>query len=105
MPKYLLGYHGGGMPATPEEGTKAMAAWNSWINGLGNAIVDAGNPIGAARTIAPSGKVSDGGGADPLTGYSVIEASNLDAAVKIASSCPQLAAGGSVQVAETLNLM
>ncbi len=101
MTKYLLGYHGGGMPATPAEGEKVMAAWNSWIGGLGAKIVDAGNPIGSARTIAPNGKVSDGGGANPLTGYSLIEAASLDEAVKLASTCPQLMAGGSVQVAET----
>lgn len=105
MPKYLLGYHGGGMPATPEEGAKVTAAWMSWMGSLGGALVDAGNPIGTAKTVAATGKVSDGGGANPLTGYSVIEAANLDAAVKIASTCPQLAAGGTVQVAETFAVM
>ncbi len=105
MPKYLLGYHGGSMPETPAESEKVMAAWNSWIGGLGSKMVDAGNPIGAARIIAANGKVSDGGGANPLTGYSVIEAGSLDEAVKLASTCPQLASGGSVQVAETFNVM
>ena len=105
MPKYILGYHGGGMPATPEEGAKVMAAWGKWIGELGAAMVDAGNPVGAARTIAANGSISEGGGANPLTGYSVIEAANLDAAVKLAKSCPHLASGGSVQVAETFNAM
>ena len=101
MPKYLLGYHGGSMPATPAEGEKVMADWNKWIGGLGAAMVDGGNPIGSAKTIAANGKVSDGGGANALTGYSVIEAANLDAAVKLVRDCPQLASGGSIQVAET----
>ena len=105
MPKYLLGYHGGGMPATPEEGAKVTAAWMSWMGTLGGAIVDAGNPIGVSKLIAPVGKVSEGGGANPLTGYSVIEASNLEAAVKLDSTCPQLAAGGTVEVAETFAVM
>ena len=105
MPKYLLGYHGGGMPSTPQEGEKVMAAWGRWIAGLGAAMLDAGNPTGPAKTILANGKVSDGGGANPLTGYSIIEAPNLDAAVKMASDCPQLASGGSVQVAETFNVM
>lgn len=105
MPKYLLGYHGGSMPQTPEEGEKVMAAWNSWIGGLGSKMVDAGNPIGAAKSIASDGTVSDGGGANPLTGYSVIEAASLDDAVKLASTCPQLASGGSIQVAETFEAM
>lgn len=105
MPKYLLGYHGGSMPETPAEGEKVMAAWNKWMGDLGSKIVDAGNPIGAAKIIAKNGAVSDGGGVNPLTGYSVIEAASLDEAVKLASSCPQLSAGGSVQVAETFNVM
>ena len=105
MTKYLLGYHGGGMPATPEEGARVMEAWNTWMAGLGKALVDGGNPIGKARTIAASGKVADGGGANPLTGYSVIEAPDLDAAVKMARGCPILASGGSVQVGETFPAM
>ncbi|HTM79087.1 MAG TPA: hypothetical protein VL133_15855 [Devosia sp.] len=105
MPKYILGYHGGGMPSTPEEGAKVTAAWGKWIGDLGSAMVDAGNPVGASKTVAANGSISDGGGANPLTGYSVIEAPNLDAAVKLVKNCPQLAAGGSVQVAETFNVM
>jgi len=105
MTKYLLGYHGGGMPATPEEGQKITAAWMAWMGGLGAALVDAGNPTAASKTIAKDGKVSAGGGANPISGYSVIEAESLDAAVKLASTCPILAAGGSVEVAETFNAM
>lgn len=105
MTKYLLGYHGGGMPASPEENERVMKAWNDWIGILGAKMVDAGNPISVAKVISAGGKVSDGGGANPLTGYSVIEAGSLDEAVKLASSCPQLMSGGSVEVAETFNVM
>ena len=42
MPKYLLAYHGGGMPATPEEGERVMKAWNDWYGTLGPAIADGG---------------------------------------------------------------
>lgn len=105
MTKYLLGYHGGGMPQTPEEGEKVMAAWNAWIGGLGRAMVDAGNPVGPAKTIAANGKVSDGGGVNPITGYSIVEAANLDAAVKLAQNCPQLASGGTVEVSELFAVM
>jgi len=101
MTKYVFAYHGGGMPESPEEGQKVMAAWNSWMGGLGKAMVDAGNPTGPAKTIAKDGKVSDGGGANPITGYSIVEASNLDAAVKLAKSCPILTSGGSIEIAET----
>ena len=100
MTKYLLGYHGGGMPATPEEGTKVMAAWNDWYARLGAAIVDGGAPTGASRTIAANGNVSNGGGSNPLTGYTVIEAASLDAATALAKDCPIRASGGSIEVCE-----
>ena len=74
----------------------------AWMKDLGPALTDMGNPTGAAKTVAANGSVSDGGGANPVTGYTLIEAANLDAAVKLVKGCPQLAAGGSVQVAEAI---
>ena len=102
MTKYLLSYHGGSMPDSPAEGEKIMAAWNGWMGTLGKALVDGGNPTGPARSIAANGKVSDGGGANRVTGYSVIEAADLEAAVKLSKGCPQLAAGGSIEVSELM---
>jgi hypothetical protein len=101
MPKYLLLYHGGDQPASPEEGEKVMAAWNNWMGSLGHALVDGGNPTGNNRTISSSGGVSNGGG-DPATGYSILEASNADTAVKLAKDCPHLQSGGSIEVAEIM---
>lgn len=61
-------------------------------------------PTGAARTVAANGSVSDGGGSNPLTGYSLLNADNLDAAVNMAKGCPILKSGGSVEVAETIDM-
>lgn len=102
MPKYLLSYHGGSMPQTPEEGEKVMAAWGAWMGTLGTALVDGGNPTGASKTIAANGSVSEGGGANPVNGYTIIEASDLDAASRLAKGCPQLASGGSIEVGELI---
>ena len=44
MTKYLLGYHGGGMPDTPTESDKVMKAWDSWMGTLAAALIDGGNP-------------------------------------------------------------
>ncbi|GLQ55077.1 hypothetical protein [Devosia nitrariae] len=104
MPKYLFGYHGGGTPETPEEGERIMAAGNKWFEGLGPAVVDIGNPIGMSRTINGNGSVSDGGGVNPVTGYSLVEASDLDAAVAMAKGCPIFENGGSIQVGEALEM-
>ena len=105
MANYLLAYHGGGMPATPEEQAQVMAAWCKWYENLGAAIVDGGNPVGQARTIATDGSVSDGGGSSPVTGYTIIQADSIDAAVELAKGCPILDSGGSVEVGETFDVM
>ncbi len=103
MANYLLVYHGGGdMGATPEAQAKTMAAWMGWFGGLGSAVVDGGNPVGRACTITKGG-TSEDGGANPATGYSVITAESMAAALKMASGCPVIADGGSVEVCETFN--
>ena len=48
--------------------------------------------------------MSDNGGANPATGYSLIEASSLDDALAKAKGCPILAAEGSVEVAEAIDM-
>lgn len=102
MTKYLLNYHGGSMPETPAEGEKVTKAWMDWLGGLGKSVIDVGNPAGAAKTIVASGKVSDGGGSNPSTGYSILEAKSLEEAVKLSKGCPILMSGGSVEVAELM---
>jgi hypothetical protein len=93
------------MPATDAERAAVMEAWGKWYGVLGAAVVDGGNPVGQTRTIAASGATTDGGGANPVTGYSLIKADNLDAAVAMAKGCPVLAGGGSIEVAETFEAM
>ena len=106
MANYLLAYHGGGGMAQDEAARNAlMAQWGKWFQDLGSALVDGGNPVMKARTITSKGAVSDGGGQNPVSGYSVIKADSLDAAVKLAKGCPVLAGGGSIEVAETVNAM
>jgi hypothetical protein len=100
MAKYLYVYHGGGdMPASREAQDKIMHAWGGWFGELGAAVVDAGNPVGKSKTVK-SGTVADNGGANPASGYSIVEASGMDDAVRKAKSCPVIAGGGSVEVAE-----
>ena len=105
MSKFVFAYHGGsGMPETQAEQAAIMEAWGQWFGALGDAVVDGGAPTGAARTVGPDGAATDGGGANPLTGYTVIEAADLDAATEIARGCPVLAGGGSVEVAQTIDM-
>lgn len=87
MPKFILAYHGGKQPATPEEGAKDMARFRSWIADLGAAAIEPANPIGKSKTVSADG-VTDGGGVNPLMGYTIVEAPSMDAAVEMAKACP-----------------
>lgn len=104
MAKYILAYHGGGMPETEEEQAAVMAAWNAWYGSLGEAIADGGAPVAFAKTVAADGSVSDGGGANPLTGYTVVSAGSMDEAVAHASGCPIRDSGGSIEVGELIEM-
>jgi len=106
MAKYLLAYHGGGgMAPDAETQAKIMADWGVWFGQLGPALVDGGLPIAQTKTIASGGTVADGGGSNPVSGYSFIEADSIDAAIALAKGCPVLKSGGSIEVAETLPTM
>jgi len=105
MTQYLLSYHGGDQPKDQAEGERVTKSWVDWLAGMGKAVVTAGNPTTVAKTIAPSGKVSDGGGANPVTGWTVLEAKDMDEAVKLAKGSPQLKANGSIEVSEVMALM
>ncbi len=106
MPNYLLAYHGGGGMAQDEAARdKIMAQWGKWFQDLGPSLVDGGNPIMKTKTISSKGGVSDGGGQNPVSGYSVIKADSLDDAVQLAQGCPVLVGGGTIEVAETMKAM
>ena len=49
--------------------------------------------------------MSDGGGQNPISGYSLIKANDLESAVKLAGGCPVLSGGGSVEVGEVVPAM
>ena len=98
MPNYIFAYHGGKAPETAEEGAAAMAAWQAWFAKLGQAVVEPGNPVGKSKTVSASG-VTDDGGSNPLSGYSVVKAPDMDTALGMAKTCP-LIEDGSVEVAE-----
>ncbi|MEW7008296.1 MULTISPECIES: YciI family protein [unclassified Lentilitoribacter] len=100
MPKYVFAYHGGKTPESEEEGAKVMAAWTTWFEQLGSAIVDGGAPVGQSKTVSIS-SVTDDGGANPISGYSIIQADTFDAATDMAKGCPMVIdSSGTVEVAE-----
>ncbi|MDH3688758.1 MAG: hypothetical protein OEU36_04670 [Gammaproteobacteria bacterium] len=104
MAKYLFVYHGGSKPESQEEIAKVMDAWGQWFGSMGSAVVDGGNPVGMSSTVQSGGSVVSNGGANPASGYSLVEASSLDDALGKAKGCPILSVGGSVEVAEAIDM-
>lgn len=104
MAKYTLVYRGGGgMPETPEEGERIMAAWMAWYGALGAAVSDGGAPFGPSMSVSPGGGVSEGA-ASGLTGFTILTSDTLAAATELAKGCPVLAAGGAVDVYECIEM-
>ena len=102
MAKYIFAYSGGQDGAADEaERDAQMAKWGQWVGQLGSAVLDIGGPTGTAKRVGKGGSVSDGGSRG-LTGYSIVAADSLDAAVKFAKGCPVLEVGGAVDVYEAI---
>jgi hypothetical protein len=104
MAKYLLAYRGGSMPEGAEAQAQVTGAWTAWFTAIGGAVADPGNPSTTSRTVAPNGTAGPVGPAS-LSGYTILSADSLDAAVALASSCPVLAGGASIEVIETIDVM
>lgn len=95
MSNYVFAYHGGKVPESPEY----KAKWKAWVCGLGHVMVNPGSPLGKSRTISSSGDASDNGGSNPLSGFSIVKADSMDAALELARRCPYLE-HGTIEVAE-----
>ena len=104
MAKYVFSYHGGGHPTNPDEVKKVMDAWGAWFGSLGSAVIDGGNAVGKSSTVKADGSMVDGGGANPVSGYSLIEASSLADAHTKAKGCPILKAGGTIEIAQAMDM-
>ena len=97
MSKFLLLMHFTGDYPTDETGQAEIGqAWGEWYGSLGAAIVDAGGQGGQATAVTASGSTDASG---QVTGYTIVEADDLGAAVEIAQRNPIVAGdSGSVDV-------
>ena len=103
MSNYIIAYHGGSKPASPEEGASQMEKWKQWIADLGDAAINPGQPLTNTRIVSSEG-VSDDGGTNPMSGYSIVAADSMEAALEIARACPFLETGGTLEVAELMSM-
>jgi hypothetical protein len=80
---YLLVYHGWLDARDAGSTGREHGGVGTWMSGLGEALVDGGNPTSMAKTINADGSVSDGGGKNPATGYSILKADSLERLVDL----------------------
>ena len=99
MTRYIIVYLGGNQPKNPEEGKKHFAKYMEWLKSLGSSAVSLANPLKNTNTINPNGSVTTGS-SSAMSGYTIIKAESIDAAVKVAKNCPFLEIGGSLEVSE-----
>lgn len=105
MAEFILMYQGGAdmENMTPEEGRAHRENWMAWIKGLGEAVVNPGQPLKGNRVISGSGDRA-ATQAVRTSGFAIVMAPDLDAAVKIAKTDPFLALGGHIEVAEMVQM-
>ncbi len=72
---------------TPEQGAEVMAKWMAWIDRVGDSLTDVGSPFGPGASIVDDGST---GTAGSLTGYSIVSADSMDAALALADGHPYL---------------
>jgi hypothetical protein len=98
MGRYLFEFYGSIWPETPEEQQKVMGDWEKWFEQLGDAVAEQGAPTIQGKIVGKDGVIDIG--ENPLKGYTVIKADNLDAAVRLAEGCPGIPEGGQIAVYE-----
>ena len=103
MPKYLLAFHGGKQFETKEQGIAHMTKWHAWMANIGDTAIGSGFPVRMSKTVSAKG-VTDDGGANPISGIKIIQAETLEAALKIAKACPHIDIGGTIEIAEAMNM-
>ena len=103
MAQYIITYLGGDQPSSPEEGKQHFAKYKEWLSSLGDSAVSPANPFKNTSTVNSDGTVTPGS-TTSMSGYTIIEAEFMEAALSIAKTCPFLDIGGSLEVSELIKM-
>ena len=103
MPQYMITYLGGDQPSSPEEGKQHFAKYKEWLSSLGDSAVSPANPLKDTSTVNSDGTVTTGS-TTSMSGFTIIEADSMEAALLIAEACPFLDIGGSLEVSELIQM-
>ena len=100
MAQFVFAGQGGASAHDEEDSARLVDAWANWMGGLGITLRDPGSPARASRTVHADGLVTDGGGVNPVTGYTIVEAADFEEAISLTSGCPIFDVGGSIEILE-----
>lgn len=103
MTQFLLVYLGGQHSASSEQSQRQMEKYQQWIASLGAAAISPANPLKQTATVHSDGQVTEGG-TTTMSGYSIIAAQSMAAALVIAQACPFLDIGGALEVSELISM-
>ena len=103
MAQYIITYLGGDQPSSPEEGKQHFAKYKEWLSSLGDSVVSPANPFKDTTTVNSDGTVTPGG-TTSMSGYTIVDADSLEAALGMAKTCPFLDIGGSLEVSELVQM-
>jgi hypothetical protein len=96
MATYVLSYRNPkGYTPTPQ----TRAQWMAWFDGMGDALVNLGQPVGLRSNLGNCDSDTT-----ELGGYSIVSAPDLATAVAIAEGCPALGRDGGIEVGELLDV-
>lgn len=101
MAQYVLVYLGGDQPSSPEEAEKHFSKYVEWLNSIGDAVITPTIPLKNTTTVSSDGEVREGG-SSAMSGFTIIKADSMEAALSIAQACPFLEIGGSLEVSELM---
>ena len=103
MKQFVLVYLGGNQPSSEEEANKHYSKYVEWLSSLGDAVIIPTIPLKDTTTVSPDGTVREGGGS-AMSGFTIIKADSMEAALSIAQNCPFLEIGGSLEVSEMMQM-
>ncbi len=103
MPQFIFTYHGGKKPETPEEGQQHMEEWKAWATSLGSALINPGTPVGITKVLGQDG-ISENPSVNPIMGFSILEAKDMDTALDTLKDCPHITYGGTLEISEMMQM-
>jgi len=103
MKQFVLVYLGGNQPSSPEEASKHFDKYMAWLSSLGDSVVIPTIPLKDTTTVDSDRTIREGG-SSAMSGFSIIKADTMEAALTIAQNCPFLEIGGSLEVSEMMQM-